>query len=485
LTPAFDDNAAGTTATLDGDDAGGTVMLDEDHAAGSTVTLDGDGPGGSTATLDAHDRRRRKPTRKADWLVLAYLAGDNDLESALLDDLREMERVGSRPRSVEILAQVDRARTHDVSDGDWVGTRRYHVTRADDVTHPGDTGRLGSTLLADLGETNTGDPRTLERFVALGARRFPARASMLVLSNHGSGVYVPSSMQSDERPAPVRRWRTRGQRSVRRTLFHTSWACLLAPSGHRGIAYDDGAADCLDNRELKRVLAHAHRVLGRPVDVVGMDACLMTMLEVAYQLRDHARVLVGSEEVEPGPGWPWADVLGDLTSRPTMTPAELATIVVRRYAEWYGTDGPEITQSAIDLAKLDDVVRAVDALARALLGALPSVSLERGLYVAWRGALRFFDGLYVDLHHFAGNLARATGQRDIRRACMEIQGAIEADGGPIIAERHAGARMAPACGLSIYFPPFRDPSVFYRELDFTRTTRWADFLDAYLGGSNR
>jgi hypothetical protein len=165
-----------------------------------------------------------------------------------------------------------------------------------------------------------------------------------------------------------------------------------------------------------------------------------------------------------------------------MTPAELGTTIVRRYADSYGSDGPDITQSAIDLARLDDVVRAVDALARALLGALPSVSIERALYVAWRGTLRFFDGLYVDLHHFAANLARATGQRDIRRACVEIQGAIEADGSPVISERHAGPRMAPACGLSIYFPPFRDPSVFYRDLDFARATRWADFLDAYLGG---
>jgi hypothetical protein len=415
---------------------------------------------GRMAPVAEPPRRPWRPAAKqADWLVLAYLAGDNDLEGALLDDLREMERVGSRPRSVEILAQVDRARAHDVSGGDWTGTRRYHVRRA------AGAGRSRSKLLADLGETNTGDPRTLEAFVAFGARRFPARASMLVLSNHGTGFVVPPGMLSRTGPLSARRAavaRRRGRVVV------------------RGLAYDDGAADCLDNRELKQVLARAHRVLGRPVDVVGMDACLMTMLEVAYQLRDHARILVGSEEVEPDAGWPWADVLGDLTSRPAMTPADLAGTIVRRYVEWYGTDGPATTQSAIDLAKLDAVVHAVDALARALLGALPGASLELALYTAWRRTLGFFGGLYVDLHHFAANLARATGRRDVRRACVEIQGAIEADEGPIIAERHAGRRMAQASGLSIYFPPFRDPSVFYRELDFARATRWADFLDAYL-----
>ncbi len=56
-----------------------------------------------------------------------------------------------------------------------------------------------------------------------------------------------------------------------------------------------------------------------------------------------------------------------------------------------------------------------------------------------------------------------------------------AEGGPIIAERHSGQRMEPARGLSIYFPRFRDPSAFYRGLDFARRTCWAEFIEAYLG----
>ncbi len=427
--------------------------------------------GGGGATIEeraiAHAQGKAGP---ASWTVLAYLAGDNNLEGSLLGDLCEMERVGSRPGSVEILAQIDRAPGYDASAGDWTGSRRYYVTRnaARD--------RIGSKLLADLGETNTGDPRVLKDFLTFGAKRFPARATMLVLSNHGSGFYVPQEMLSG-------RGRRRAQpaQRLRRGFFRPTREWLETPEPRRGIAYDDGSADCLDNRELKQVLSHAGRVLGRPLDIVGMDACLMTMLEVAYQLRDHARILVGSEELEPGDGWPYAAVFGDLTARATMTPVELAATIVHRYAEFYGSDGPDITQSAIDLGKLDDVVQAVDALARALLGALPSASVEQALYTAWRRSLRFFDGLYVDLHHFAGNLGRASSQRDVRRACVEIQGAVEADAGPIIAERHGGPRMTPASGLSIYFSPFRDPSVFYRELDFARTTRWADFLDAYLG----
>ncbi|MBI4635692.1 MAG: hypothetical protein HY727_05025, partial [Candidatus Rokubacteria bacterium] len=259
----------------------------------------------------------RGPTQ-AEWLVLAYLAGDNDLEGALLDDLGEMERVGSRPGAVEILAQVDRAAGFDASGGDWQTTRRYYVTRSAETRSAHGQGadargagrrRIASRLLADLGETNTGDPRVLEDFIAFGARQFPARACAVILLNHGSGFYVPPEMLSKTRLSPTRRG----------GFFHTTRRRLAAlHPERRGIAYDDASADCLDNRELKAVLRHAHRVLGHRVDLVGMDACLMTMLEVAYQLRDHARILVGSEELEPGAGWPHDRILADLTARPAM-----------------------------------------------------------------------------------------------------------------------------------------------------------------------
>jgi Clostripain family len=162
------------------------------------------------------------------------------------------------------------------------------------------------------------------------------------------------------------------------------------------------------------VVAHAHRVLGRPLDIVGLDASLMTMLEVAYQLRDHVRILVGSQELEAGAGWPYSMVFGDLVARPAMTPAKLGATIVRRYAEFYGTDGPDITQSAIDLGKLDDLVTVVDVLAGTLLAALPDTALEQALYRAWRRTLRFFDDLYIDLHHFAVNLVSATSRREVR-----------------------------------------------------------------------
>jgi hypothetical protein len=426
--------------------------------------------------------RERLRADMASWTVLGYLAGDNDLEGPALDDINEMERVGSRPGSVEVLVQVDRAADWDTGDGDWHSTRRYHITRG------GSRRRITSTLLGDLGETNTGDPKVAEDFLRFGVTAFPARSVALVLWNHGSGVYVPDGMLGRGRePAgdaggPADRASHRARR--RRPLFSTACEALaVLPPAARGIAYDDGSGDCLDSRELKRVLRTARRLLRRKVDLLGMDACLMTMIEVAYQVRDQAQILVGSEELEPADGWPYDTILADLVARPTMSPADLAATIVSRYIEAHRRTGADVTQSAIALGRLDDLVGAIDALARALLASLRDPAAGLALRAAWTASLHFFDHLYVDLHDFAGHLGQAMGPGKVRGLCEDIRRIIEGREAksPVIAEAHAGPRTPAARGLSIYFPPAPHPSRFYRDLDFARRTRWAELLEAHLG----
>lgn len=416
----------------------------------------------------------------AEWTILAYLAGDNDLEGAAIKDVNEMEEVGSQEGGANIVVQIDRAADYDRSNDDWRTTRRYYITRGVEPK------KITSTLLEDLGDTNTGDPNILKEYIRYGVEHYPGKRYMLILWNHGSGFYVPPEMLSGSGAPPRREITLRAAPKLRRSLFHTARQQIFAlPPRLRGICYDDRSSDCLDNKELKTVLQEMHQLIGKKVDVVGMDACLMTMIEVAYQIKDHARVLVGSEETEPSEGWPYATILQDLVSTPGAPAGDLARNIVNRYVESYDTPGPfdqDVTQAALDLEKLDDLVGAIDALARALLAKLPSAELDTAIYGAWKRSTRFYDNFYVDLHNFASALAQNTTARDVQRACQAVVNAIEGKGvqTPILAEKHLGPRMERVRGISIYFPPFKNPSVFYKELDFANDTRWGDFLSAYL-----
>ncbi|MDP2725364.1 MAG: clostripain-related cysteine peptidase, partial [Syntrophales bacterium] len=63
-----------------------------------------------------------------------------------------------------------------------------------------------------------------------------------------------------------------------------------------------------------------------------MDACLMNMVEVAYQLRDSVSYIVGPEIEEPFDGcWPYAEILAYLTAKPAKDPATVASEIVKRY----------------------------------------------------------------------------------------------------------------------------------------------------------
>jgi len=418
--------------------------------------------------------------RPKDWTVLCYLAGDNNLDGAAVEDINEMEVVGSTDR-VNVVVQVDRSADYNLNDDNWRSTRRFYITKGVDRR------KVTSELLKDLGSTNTGDSRFINDFIRETVADYPAQRYILVLWNHGSGFYVPPEMLAGENAPSGRELTARARPRLGRTFFHGTRSRVLSlDPPQRGICYDDGSQDCLDNRELKDLVVYMQKCIGdRKVDVIGMDACLMTMLEVAYQIRDHARVLVGSEEVEPGDGWPYDRILAELAGSPDMSGSALAETVVNAYIVSYDRGAPfspSVTQAAVDLTKLTDITQAVDDLASQLLSSLEKSQTQTDIYMAWRRTTRFYENLYMDLYQFTHNLSEISGDAEIQSACTRVKRIMDGKDGdsPLIAERHLGENLRGVRGLSIYMPPFRHPSDFYGELDFANQTRWAEFLEAYL-----
>ena len=124
---------------------------------------------------------RRRARLGAEWLVMLYQdADDKMLEQDIYVDLNEAERVGSTD-NVHIVAQIDRYAGGYAEDGNWTNTRRYYVTRDDDLT------RVGSELVADMDEQNMADGETLVDFVTWAVETFPADRVALIMADHGMG----------------------------------------------------------------------------------------------------------------------------------------------------------------------------------------------------------------------------------------------------------------------------------------------------------
>jgi hypothetical protein len=228
-------------------------------------------------------------------------------------------------------------------------------------------------------------------------------------------------------------------------------------------------------------LAQIRKSLGQPLDILGMDACLMSNLEVAYQAQRYAKYIVASEESEPNDGWPYDQVLKKLAEAPGLPTAELAGHIVQAYIKSYKDQNYKgaVTQTALDLSKIKLLAAPLDRLADCLIKAMPKASKE--IWNAQRNSARFWHNTLWDISHFCEELEKETSSKDVRKAAQDVRAALQAGVGRfVISESHAGPGVERCGGVSIYLlPPLNNISIYYKDLKFAKAHRWMAMLNAY------
>ncbi len=375
----------------------------------------------------------------AEWTVMVYLDADNNLESVGIDDINEMEMVGSTSE-VNIVVQVDRVPysvlassnqgyADDTSNGNWTTTRRYYVTQDFNPV------LINSTLKIDLGELNMGDPQTLVDFANWAANNYPAKKYLLVIWNHGGGF-----------------------RSLN-----------LA----KDIAWDDtNGGDKITMPELEDALSMISAQIGKNIDIVGMDACLMAMTEVAYQIKDYADILVTSEESEPEGGWPYDTILSQLVSNSLMSPKELATDIVDKYI--YSYPFSNVTQSAIDLSYIDSLASQLSNLALAIMS--DSLTPKSKYILASVSSQHYGDYDFIDLYDFCNKILIYSNSLEVKNIVLSIQQTLNS---AVIKSGYSVVGVNRSRGLSIYFPYYYYDN-YYNYTNFAQDTSWNEML-LYLG----
>lgn len=400
---------------------------------------------------------KKKATKKF-WTVMVYMAGDNSLDPEGSLDLLEMKKVGSTD-NLNIVAQFDRAAGHVA--------RRYYLRKGGLVT--GDA-------VDSLGAVNTGDPKCLGDFIQWGFKNYPADHYLLVLWNHGQG-WDDTDIYADERYRNLRRL---ASGPSRHSFFHTSKRSMLKKAiGNqecRAILLDDNAKDFLDNQEMKKVLSDASKSLGRKLDILGMDACLMSMAEVGYQISDSTDYSVGSEQTEPGNGWPYNTILAVLAKKPGMSPKDLSTLIVDKYLASY-PEKEAVTQSACDLSRSDSLAAVVAGLAAILKAGIADTALQQSIQSV-RNKVQSYDVKdNIDLVDFCSLLSKTAVNDAVKTACTNVIKEVQT--GYVLKQGYKNKSMKNSNGVAIYFPLIT-VSPLYPKLEFSKKTGWDGFLEAYL-----
>jgi len=171
------------------------------------------------------------------WTVLIYADGNNDLEPEIYQAL---ERILSEPmlEEIRVIIQVARApqklvhllRTFvPLKAEHWEGVRRYALCFD------------GQAQIEDLGNINMADPYTLANFLTWGITNYPSEHIMCILSGHGAGFM---GMLTD---------------------YTHNYPVIMSIKG------------------LISAFKLCQKKTGKQIDVLVMDACYMSMIEVWYE----------------------------------------------------------------------------------------------------------------------------------------------------------------------------------------------------------
>lgn len=408
---------------------------------------------------------------EAEWLLMFYVDADDDtLELDMLIDLQEAELVGSTDQ-VHIVAQVDRFKGSFDGMGDFTGAKRLYITQDADVNV------IGSEVVQELGEVNMADSQTLLDFITWAVSNYPARKTMLVLSDHGIGW--PGGFGD---PDPD------------------------VQGAHNIFLRDAFGHDNLWLMEIDETLEQAREATGiEQFDIVGFDACLMAQLEVFTAIAPHARYSVASEETEPGVGWAYTAFLAELAQNPEMDGAALAQTIVANYIDqdmrlridpnFTGGLEPEVvarqlfhdaTLTAVDLAQIESLNAALNDLTVALSAIdQKAVAQARNYAQAYESVFgEEWPSPYIDLGSFVGNVTAQNKDANLKQAADGLKAALNA---AVIAERHGDGRPG-STGVAIYFPV---PALFnfqnnwgYSDVAarFAAESQWDEFLAFHSGG---
>ncbi len=409
----------------------------------------------------------------AEWTILVYVQANNNLKNFAQHNFSDMTTIGSN-KNLNILVQTYIPQIN--------GTSRYKIEK-------------GKMVLDTHINTNSDGtkPSDLVDSMNWAIKKYPAKKYALILWNHGIGILDPV-------------WENKNPFNCTKK-FHIDPKILnatpriqingLTRSGSssskkklekyllKGILFNEQTRNYMSNEDLANALNEIKTVLlkNNKIDILGMDACLMAMVEVGYQTRQFAHYLVASEEAELAHGWDYA-ALCEILSK-NLSPAQVAQNIVLAYELCYKNKIQFYTQSAIDLTHMDELKKSIDELAcNIILCKNTDTHLTNNLLKKARyTCLQFSASSYIDLHSFCSeflnhiNTIKNNKQintkefESLKNSLKKINFGIE----QAVIACAAGKQFAKVKGLSIYFPT-HGIEHSYLQTEFGKKSAWTDLI---------
>lgn len=359
--------------------------------------------------------------------ILVYICGSN-LETksgAATKNIAEM-LTANLPDNVSLLLQTGGAKA-------W---RNYDIPADKSCRFSVRDGEL--TLVEENSVVNMGVPSSLSDFVLWGAERCPAEFYTVILWDHGGGSL-------------------------------------------KGVCSDENYKnDALTLPELKSAFSGIYQKLGRKLDSVGFDACLMATLDTAQALAPYADYMIASEEIEPSGGWDYAAFLSRLNENPDLSTIKLGETICDTYLAKSKRNGKgsTATLSLVDLSNIDKVAAAYNEIFADAIESGKKLYGTQSVIRAFHSAASFGGATSTEGY---SNLFDLTGFAEAMVADTSDAGILATVLNECILYSVCGPEKSNSHGLSVYYPEALEKNELDRYLGICSLDGYKSFLSEVYG----
>ncbi len=366
-----------------------------------------------------------------EWTFLIYLNGNNNLDSFGAMNINQMEKVGSTGK-INIVVQ-------------WASLEN-RTTKRLLIKKDNDTTKVTSPVIQDMGRVDMGDWNSVVDFVKWGTEHYPAQHYFVDIWDHGSG-------------------------------WHDKRFSGIGGPSPMDISWDDLSGNHMTTKQLAMALDASAKIIGHKIDLYASDACLMAMVEIANEVKDSVSVFAGSEETEPGAGWPYDTFLSRWNSMSDTSAQSVAKALSEEYAKSYQSGSDSVTFSAFDLQYLPALNQAIRNFSDSFQGL--SASDKKKALTAATQSQNFTNSDYVDLVDFMSHLKDASISSVGMTALNSMNSAVKS---VILSSNNV--HFPKAHGMTIWIPTssyqYSQYADLYSQLSFDSQTHWGDVLKAML-----
>lgn len=430
--------------------------------------------------------------KKPEWTVMFFFASDNTLSPSTLPQIKSIKAAGP-PVNANVLVYFD-------PNKQGAPTRVFHINRDQTTGTVDDAGDpVISVLSSDYvspeeikkaGEASKEFAASLEKTDSLEATNALRQFLNYCREAHAAEHYI---------------------------LFLVGHGLVV---GRDAFLPDDNPDSAVGLTTLGRILQDFNDQIGDAgkLELIGMHSCSMSAVEVAYELKNKARYMLGSQGISFVGSWPYRQLLTTIyndAGKGNVNVDELARslheLTIHHSVDFmHAGYSSDICLCSLDAERIEALDEPVSKLSQALKKGVGEPRCRDFIVMAHLKSQSYWQETYTDLFDFCFCLGRLCkepnsqldgqlGNRETNAnrialidACTAVIEVLTPEkGGPIERVDYVGPDVQYSHGLSIYFPwskPLADENDKvmgkYEGYAFTSTLNqrhpWLSFLDEYF-----